>query len=202
MGAATRAHPSLGMTTTKTLRSVFLWRASFVICMRIVIWATHDRADFENLALTFTCRNCNLTSGNHFTKTFNFLSQLEEEKEDLARQLSHEKNARLLQEQINEEQVKLQDVLAGKEDATSLGAQVTKATRVPSNCFYWGFWDQLHGNIFFFFFGKLRGDLQNLIHWLRTSKRRIPVQVLPSQMCIPNPIVVSSCMYAFLWKWA
>ena len=30
MGAAKRAHPSLGITTTKTLRSVFLWRASDV----------------------------------------------------------------------------------------------------------------------------------------------------------------------------
>ncbi len=29
MGATTHAHPSFGMTTTKTLRSVFLWCASF-----------------------------------------------------------------------------------------------------------------------------------------------------------------------------
>ncbi len=35
-----------------------------------------------------------------------------------------------------------------------------------------------------------------------TSKRRIPVQVLPPPMRIPHPIVVCSCMYAFLWKWA
>ncbi len=33
-----------------------------------------------------------------------------------------------------------------------------------------------------------------------TSKRCIPVQVLPPPMRIPNPVVVCSCMYAFLWK--
>ncbi len=32
MGTALRAHPSVGMTTTKTLRSVFSWRASLVYC--------------------------------------------------------------------------------------------------------------------------------------------------------------------------
>ena len=31
MGAAMRAHPSFGMTTTNTLRYVFLWRASYVL---------------------------------------------------------------------------------------------------------------------------------------------------------------------------
>ena len=62
-----------------------------------------------------------------------FHLQLGEEKEDLSRQLSHEKNARLLQEQINEEQVKLQDVLTGKEDAASLGAQVAIETKIPGN---------------------------------------------------------------------
>ena len=49
---------------------------------------------------------------------------MEEEKEDLNRQLSHEKNARILQEQINEEQIKLQDTLHGKEDVSLLGTQV------------------------------------------------------------------------------
>ena len=49
---------------------------------------------------------------------------MEEEKEDLNRQLSHEKNARILQEQINEEQLKLQDTLHGNEDVSLLGTQV------------------------------------------------------------------------------
>ena len=67
-----------------------------------------------------------------------FNLQLGEEKEDLSRQLSHEKNARLLQEQINEEQIKLQDVLTGKEDAASLGAQVCMETRVPRHNIFFG----------------------------------------------------------------
>ena len=63
----------------------------------------HPRAGFESLCFVF---------------------QLEEEKEDINRQLSHEKSARLLQEQINEEQVQVQAALHGKEDVSLLGSQV------------------------------------------------------------------------------
>ncbi len=37
MGAATRAHPSFGMTTTKTLRPVFSWHASFNTQLGLVL---------------------------------------------------------------------------------------------------------------------------------------------------------------------
>ena len=57
-------------------------------------------------------------------KSLYFVFQLEEEKEDLNRQLSYEKSARLLQEQINEEQVQVQAALHGKEDVSLLGSQV------------------------------------------------------------------------------
>ncbi len=40
MDAATCAHPSFGMTRTKTLRSVFSWRASFLYVNKIVSYLT------------------------------------------------------------------------------------------------------------------------------------------------------------------
>ncbi len=64
--------------------------------------------------------------------------QVEEEKEDLARQLQHEKSARLLQEQINQEQRHLHDSFsAAREGATPLSAaappqQVTSGLRTQT----------------------------------------------------------------------